>query len=608
MNIAHHVETGRRTQESGTALVFEDAHWSYGELDRLAGRTAHTLRALGVARGDRVALYLPNCPAWVWAYLGILKLGAIAVSIPASLRMDEVRALAMDADPVILVTTRELLAFVPRADLPGLRHCLLADADPADAAALPAASLDTVAAEEMAPEDPAVIVYTSGTTGRPRGVLLSHGNVVANARAKVRYLDIQPRDRLLLFLPLHHCFGQNAVLNAAFQAGATVLLQRRFDPERILAAAGAGEVTMFFGIPASYVLLLARATPADLRHVRYFFSAAAPLPVEVERRWVDRFGSVIHQGYGLTETSPFASYNHQSKHRQGSIGTPIEGVAMRVVDPDTGNEVPPGVPGEIVIRGHNIMLGYWRQPDETARAVRDGWFHSGDLGTRDEEGYFYLHDRLKDLVNVGGLKVYPAEVDAVLWTCPGVADAATYGVPDPVLGEQLRAAVVPEPGARPTPEHILRHCRAHLAAYKVPTTVVFRTAIPKNPTGKILRHVLRDETANRPGVDTASAMAVALRGREQGSDATRQWIAHWLAARLGTPLEPKDLRTSFFDLGVPSVAAVQLAQEIAQHFRVPLMPAALWSYPTIESLARHVVAETARAAAPSATAGEESTG
>jgi long-chain acyl-CoA synthetase len=590
VNIAQHVEAGRRACARAPALTFEGACWSYADLDRLASQTAYALQRLGVERGDRVALYLPNCPEWVWAYLGALKVGAIAVSLAAALRAAEVAALVADATPKVLITTRELRDQILHGTPTAPRHCLLVDA-PADAPAalggLLAGAPEALTAVDLAPDAPAAIVYTSGTTGRPKGATLSHGNVVLNARAKVRYLGIRPDDRLLLFLPLHHCFGQNAVLNAALQAGASVVLQPRFDPDAVLAAARAGAFTMFFGIPASYALLLERAAPADLRAVRYYFSAAAPLPPEIERRWTETFGLPIHQGYGLTETSPFASYNHERRHQPGSIGTPIEGVEMRVVDAATGAPVAPGEPGEIVIRGHNVMLGYWRQPEETARVLRDGWFHTGDIGRQDADGYFYLLDRVKDMINVGGLKVYPAEVDAVLCACPGVAEAAAYGAPDPVLGEQVRAAVVPRPGVALTAAAVVQFCRARLASYKVPAAIEFREALPKTPTGKVLRRVLRAEATPPPAAPAREAPTVPR---------VRAWVTAWLAARLGAEAVRRQPRATFADLGLTSVEAVQLAQELSAHFGVALAPTALWSHPTADNLARHVAAEAAGAA------------
>jgi long-chain acyl-CoA synthetase len=308
----------------------------------------------------------------------------------------------------------------------------------------------------------------------------------------------------------------------------------------------------------------------------------------------------IHQGYGLTETSPFASYNHHLRHKPGSVGTPIEGVEMKVVALDSGAELPPGEPGEIVVRGHNVMLGYWRQPEETARAIRDGWFHTGDIGSRDEEGYYYLHDRIKDMVNVGGLKVYPAEVDAVLSAYPGVADAAAYGAADPVLGEQLQAVVVPRPGAAVVPEAVLRFCQARLAAYKVPAAVEVRETLPRSPTGKVLRRVLRDEAAPISDGDPASTGGAGVGARRPGAAAVRGWIVQWLEARLGAEPGLRDPRAAFADLGVSSVQAVQLAQALSARFGVALQPTALWSYPTVDGLARHVAAGSAPAVSPAA--------
>ncbi len=384
------------------------------------------------------------------------------------------------------MTDRDLESQIDRAALPGLVTVLRAEGlDELIAAA--ASSMDAV---EMEGDGPSAIVFSSGTSADPKGCTLSHRNVVSNIEAKVTHLGITPDDRLLLFVPLFHCFGQNAVLNAAFQAGATVVLERSFAAERVRALVAAEQPTMFFAPPPVYTILLERATPADLGPVRYYFSAAAPLPVSVAVQWHERFGRPIHQGYGLTETSPFATYNHTSRYRPGSIGTPIEGVSLRLVDPATGAPCESRQVGEILVRGPNVMLGYWERPEDTALAIRDGWFHTGDLGYRDEDGYYFLVDRLKDIINVGGLKVSPVEVERTLLEHPGVARAGVFGVSDPVFGEQVAACVVLKAPGAATAAALIAFCRDRLAVYKAPVRIVFSTSIPVSPTGKLLRREL----------------------------------------------------------------------------------------------------------------------
>jgi long-chain acyl-CoA synthetase len=248
---------------------------------------------------------------------------------------------------------------------------------------------------------------------------------------------------------------------------------------------------MFFGVPTIF-LLLQHTPPAALQSIRYFFSAAAPLPIEVARHWQTTFGRVIHEGYGLTETTPFAAYNHHVKHKLGSVGTPIDQVEMKVVDLESGATVGPGTRGEIAIRGPNVMLGYWRDAEATAQVMRDGWFYTGDIGIVDEEGYYYIVDRVKDMINVSGLKVYPVEVEQVLYQHPAVAEAAVFGAPDSVTGERVVAHIVLKPDQDMNAGSVFAFCRDRIASFKIPAEVAFVESIPKNATGKVLRRVLRE--------------------------------------------------------------------------------------------------------------------
>jgi len=498
MNITQHVERGHHLFPDTPALIFEGKSFTYADLDLMANRVANGLRELGIHRSDRVALFLPNIPEFIISYLGILKIGAIAVSLNAMLKSAEVNFILNDCGAKALVTTEELAKNVPQADLPELKHILIAEGTASKGTLLTelmaSASPDTRAVE-MDRYAPAALVYTSGTTGSPKGATLSHGNLISNSYSQQHCCGMRSEDRLLLYLPLFHCFGQNAVLNAGLNACATIVLHRNFDLTQILKSIATEQVTMFFGVPTVFLVLLNMNTPDDqLKSVRYYFSAAAPLPNEVAQKWYEKYGLVIHQGYGLTETSPCASYNHDYIYKPGSVGIPIENVEMKIFI--NGKEVPPGELGEIVIRGPNVMLGYWNRPFETAEVLKNGWFYSGDIGQIDEDGFFYIVDRSKDMINVAGFKVYPTEVENVIYQHPAVAEVAVYGVPDLEKSEIVKANIVLKPGQNVTEKQIIAFCSERMATYKIPKAVKFVDSLPKNPTGKVLKRVLRDEAAN----------------------------------------------------------------------------------------------------------------
>ncbi|MBH8561554.1 long-chain fatty acid--CoA ligase [Nostoc sp. CENA67] len=494
MNIAHHVERGHRLFPDKIALIFEDKTFTYKQLDELAGRVANGLRGLGIKRGDRVALFLPNIPEFVIGYLGILKIGAIAVSINVMLKTAEVSYILNDCAAKAIITTESQSQQVSEADLPELEHILIAEGQAHKGitlAQLMANASPEAPAVEMDRHAPACILYTSGTTGFPKGATLAHGNVIANSYAANRCYRISSSDRLLLYLPLFHCFGQNAILNTGFSACATIVLQRRFDLEKVLQTITEKQITMFFGVPTVFIKILNTEIPEKtFNNVRYFFSAAAPMPIEIAQKWHDKYGIFIHEGYGLTETSPFATYNNDLQYKLGSIGTPIDNVEIQIVD-NYGHQVQLGELGEILVRGPNVMLGYWNRPFETAEVIQNGWFHTGDIGRMDEEGYFYIVDRIKDMINLSGFKVYPSEVENVIYQHPAVAEVAVYGVPDPIKGEVVNTNIVLKPGHNITAQQIIDFCYQNMAAYKVPHVIHFVDALPKNPTGKVLRRLLR---------------------------------------------------------------------------------------------------------------------
>jgi long-chain acyl-CoA synthetase len=497
MNIAQNVERVARLFPERPAILAGGRTLTYGALEAAVNRTAHGLGALGITAGERVALFLPNIPEFAVAYLAAQKLGAVAVSLNAMLTTEELRYVLEDSGARALFTTEALWPQVrPLAnELPALRHVISCEGGipgRPTLEALGAGRPEALAALDLDRDAPAALLYTSGTTGKQKGATLSHGNVVSNVHAVRRCIGTRPDDRLLLFLPLFHCFGQNFIMNAGLDAGAALILHRKFEPQAVLASIQELGATMFFAVPTIYIGLLAAGVPPErLAGIRYYFSAAASLPVEVAEQWRARHGRPIHEGYGLTETSPLATYNHERQHRPGSIGTPVEDVEVKVLD-EGDAEVPAGAWGELAIRGPNVMLGYWNRPQESARALRGGWFHTGDIGYADADGYLHLVDRSKDMVNSAGFKIWPREVEDVLYQHPAVKECAVIGAPDPVKGEVVKAFIAVRPDLGLTAEQVETFCRERMAAYKVPRLVEFVAEIPKSPTGKILKRVLRE--------------------------------------------------------------------------------------------------------------------
>jgi long-chain acyl-CoA synthetase len=506
VNIARALERAARHFPEHPAVLFEDREWSYLDLERAASRTAHGLAAWGIGPGDRVALFLPNIPTFAVAYHAVLKLGAIVVSVNVMLTTEELAVLLEDSGGRVMFTVQTLWPrLMPLAgDLVRRDRVVICEGDVEGLTtleALGAGRAERLPARDMDPTAPAAILYTSGTTGRQKGATLSHANVVSNVLAVQRYMRMEPADRLLVTLPLFHVAAQNVLMIGGVSAAATLVLERRFDVERCAEAVERHRVTIVTGVPTIYIALLnAGIRPSALSSVRFYKSAAATMPVEIARRWRDTYGQTILEGYGLTETSPAATFNHEYEYRAGSVGTPVEMVDMRVVD-EEDRDVPPGAWGEVVFRGPNIMLGYWNRPEDTRAAMRGGWLHTGDIGYLDGDGYLYLVDRVKDMINTAGLKVWPREVEEVLYRHPAVRECAVVGIPDPIRGEIARAFVVLQAGTALADAELDAHCRAHLATYKVPRGYEVVAELPKNPAGKILKRALRPPApdARRPG-------------------------------------------------------------------------------------------------------------
>jgi long-chain acyl-CoA synthetase len=470
------------------AVRLDDLLVTYEELEERSTRVAGLLAAHGVEPGDRVALLLPNVPQFPMLYYGMLRAGAVVVPMNPLLKAREIQYYLEDSGAKLIFAWDATAAEAAKgAEAAGVGFVPVA---PAAFDRLLGAQAPAMAVTSRANHDTAVILYTSGTTGRPKGAELTHANLRRNAAVSATTLfGLQPEDVVMGCLPLFHSFGQTCGLNATVGSGACLTLLPRFDPGKALEVIQRDRVTVFEGVPTMYVALLnhPRRTRFDVGSLRLCVSGGAALPVEVLRGFEDAFGCVILEGYGLSETSPVAAFNHPDRERKpGSIGTPIQGVELRLIGLD-GDDVPAGEVGEIAIRGHNLMKGYWGRKQATREAIPDGWLRTGDLARQDEDGYFFIVDRKKDLIIRGGYNVYPREVEEVLYEHPAVAEAAVVGLPHPTHGEEVGAAVVLKPGAEATPAELRAFCQERVAAFKYPRQVWLEAALPKTATGKLLR-------------------------------------------------------------------------------------------------------------------------
>jgi long-chain acyl-CoA synthetase len=470
------------------AVRLDDTVMSYGALDDRTAQLAGLLREHGVEPGDRVGVMLPNVPQFAVAYYGVLRAGAIVVPMNVLLKRREVAFYLGDPDARVVLAWHEFADEARAGAEEAGAECIIVH--PGEFEQMLAAATPV---REVAPKvgsDTAVILYTSGTTGRPKGAELTHANLRRNVEAMTGIFSLGPDDVLLGALPLFHAFGQTCGLNAAIAAGACLSLIARFDAGTALEIIQRDRVNVFEGVPTMYSALPAhpRAGDYDVGCLRLCVSGGAALPVEVLRGFESTFGCIVLEGYGLSETSPVASFNHPDRERKpGSIGTPIDGVEMKLVD-EAGVDAAPGGVGEIAIRGHNVMKSYWQRPDATADAISaDGWFRSGDLARVDDDGYFFIVDRKKDLIIRGGYNVYPREIEEVLYEHTAVHECAVIGVPHPSLGEEVGAAVALKPGAEATPEELRAFVKSQVAAYKYPRRIWLVDALPKGPTGKILK-------------------------------------------------------------------------------------------------------------------------
>jgi len=468
------------------AVKLDDVELSYAQLDQASQHIAGLLAARGVGPGDRVGIMLPNVPHWGVLYYGVLRAGAVAVPMNPLLKEREVAYYLGDSGANLLFAWHGFGAEAQAgAKLADAEAILI---EPAGFLELLGSAGPVSGTSDRDGSDTAVILYTSGTTGQPKGAELTHDNLTRNVEVGLGLLNATSDDVVFGGLPLFHVFGQTCGLNAAVKAGSCLTLLPRFDATKTLEILQRDKVTIFQGVPTMYVALVNHPNRADydLSALRVCASGGAAMPVEVMTSFEKEFGCVVLEGYGLSETSPIASFNLPERRRPGSIGSPVPGIEFRIVD-DAGNDVPDGDPGEIVIRGHNVMKGYWGKPEATEAAIKDGWFHTGDVARRDEDGFYFIVDRKKDMIIRGGYNVYPREIEEVLYEHPAIAEAAVIGMPHAELGEEVAAVVALKPGASATPDELRDYVKGKVAAYKYPRRVEIVDALPKGPTGKILK-------------------------------------------------------------------------------------------------------------------------
>jgi long-chain acyl-CoA synthetase len=492
-NLAANLVATARAQPEHPAIKLDDHVLDYASLHAAAAAVAGDLRERGVEPGDRVGLVLPNVPAYPILFYGALLAGAVVVPMNPLLKAREVEYYLNDSGMKVVYGWDGSGDVVPdAAKAVGITGIVVPATGPTDLAGTPIT--EPVEREDG---DTAVILYTSGTTGQPKGAELTHHNLVTNAATTSETLiEIGPDDVIMGCLPLFHVFGLTCGLNAAVKSGATLTLIPRFDPAKALEVVARDQVTVFEGVPTMYAAMLhsPAAGDADMSSLRTCITGGSAMPVEILKQFESTFGCEVFEGYGLSETAPVASFNQPGHERKpGTIGFPVRGCEMRVVD-DNGHDVADGEPGEIAIRGENVMKGYWNRPDATTEAIPDGWFRTGDIATKDSDGYYTIVDRKKDLIIRGGYNVYPREVEETLYEHPAVAEAAVIGIKHAELGEEIGAAVALKPDASVDPEELKAFVKERLAAYKYPRSVWLVDALPKGPTGKILRRNVEPPT------------------------------------------------------------------------------------------------------------------
>ncbi|WP_064092171.1 fatty acid--CoA ligase family protein [Rossellomorea aquimaris] len=514
MNISTRLEQIAQQKADKTAYHFLNTSSTYGELNAAVSKFASGLEQLGLKKGDHIALVLGNSPHFVIGLYGALRLGLKVIPVNPIYTPDEIGYIIKNGDVKAIVTLDLLVPLVEKMQplLSTVDHFIICESGDERAKGIDLEKLSmaypkmksftgvlekgdiSFKGPEVDEEEVAIILYTSGTTGKPKGAMLTHKNVYSNATDVGSYLKMNEEDRVITALPMFHVFCLTVVLNAPLMTGATLLIVPRFSPKEIFELSKHYQPTVFAGVPTMYNFLFQypEGNPEDLSTLRLCISGGASLPVALLKNFEQKFNVMISEGYGLSEASPVTCFNPLDRPRKpGSIGTSIMNVENKVVD-ELGDEVAVGEVGELIVRGPNVMKGYYKMEEETSATIRDGWLYTGDLARVDEDGYFYIVDRKKELIIVGGYNVYPREVEEVLYNHPQVVEAAVIGVPHPEMGEAVSCYVVKNDSTL-TEGELMSYCKEHLAKYKLPASIEFLDELPKNTTGKILRRALKEQ-------------------------------------------------------------------------------------------------------------------
>ncbi len=481
------------------SIIFEEREWTNVEMNQASSRLAGALKELGIGKSDRVIIQMPNCPEVLQSFIAVYTLGAVVVPINFMVGEAETAYIYQDTGATTIISSREFLPKIEacRKDAPEIRNIILIDEDN------PPGTLsfqeilkdkpDTIEIEDAAEDDLAALIYTAGTTGQPKGVMHTHGSLLSNAKMQKDTLGFPSGMTSIGVLPLCHSYGIASMNLSMILGGGRTVVLNSFDIDKVFQSIDTYRANLIGAVPTMYIFMLLHPDPGkyDFSSMKYWISGSAPLTRETFDRFKEIFGFEIIEGWGLTEAGANNSVNPvDGKKKIGSIGKPMKGTLIKIVD-DEGNELPPGEQGEIVISGPMLMKGYWNKPEETAKVLKDGWLHTGDVGYVDKEGYFFITERKKDLIIKGGENIAPREVEEVIYSHPKVSEASVVGMPDDVYGEEIKAFVVLLPEQSATEEEIIEHCKGKLKRFKSPKKIVFLDQLPKNLVGKILKKELR---------------------------------------------------------------------------------------------------------------------
>lgn len=458
---------------------------TYKQLQNEVIKYRNFFHQAGIQSGDKIGLFSRNSVEFVYSYMAVVSLGAIVVPLNFQLTIREIAFIVQDANMKHLITTAKMELEVSQLIIEDIKTTLYSGKCQ-QAPALP---------DNYSPNSPCVIIYTSGTTGSPKGAVLTHHNLVSNAEAFRRILPLLPSDNVLCVLPMYHAFAWTCAVLNALLCGASITILDGFSPKETISAIKDYHVTVIYGVPPIYNVLSRMGEPEDMSGMKYLVSGGASLPEKVARQFFEKYGIAILEGYGLSEASPVVAVNPPQKPKYCSIGKALPGIEVRILDA-RGSDLPPGSVGELTVSGPNVMTGYFNLPEESSRALKNGWLHTGDLAYMDTEGYIYIVDRLKDMIIANGENIYPREIEELLYAYPGIIDAVVVGVPDKLRGQAAQAYLVLEAGHMLDKKNIREYLQNNLAAYKIPRDFLQVDALPKNQTGKILKRVLRNEISD----------------------------------------------------------------------------------------------------------------